>query len=99
MPITNKSMTNSGLTLQQYDEYRPLSIEHIREEMFGQWNHEATNAEVAKVIDYIEEHAWMFLYDAIASVLNPPKPCPDCGQPETKYQFQGNVDRSETPHP
>ncbi len=94
MTKANQPTTNSGFTFQQYDEYRPLSIEHIREEMLGQWDHEATNGEVAKVIDYIEEHAWMFLYDAIESVLSPRKPCPNCDQPEPKATAS-----TETPHP
>lgn len=70
-----------GLTLQEYDQYRQLTVEQIRDEMLGQWDHEATDEEVIKVIDYIDENLWMFLYDAIASVLSPREPCPDCGQP------------------
>lgn len=69
-----------GLTLNEYDSYRPLSVDHIRDEILGQWDHEATDEEVIKVIDYIDEHVWMFLYDAIASVLSPHEKCPNCGQ-------------------
>ncbi len=94
MTNTDQPITNSGFTFQQYDEYRPLSIEHIREEMLGQWDHEATDEEVASVIDYIEENAWMFLYDAIESVLSPRKPCPDCGQPASDA-----TNLTEVPHP
>lgn len=98
MTNANQPTTNSGFTFQQYDEYRPLSVEHIREEMLGQWNHAATDEEVAKVIDYIEEHAWMFLYDAIASVLSPSKRCPECGQ-TGRGHHQSNITQSATPHP
>ncbi len=83
-----------GLTLKEYDEYRPLSVEHIRDEMLGQWDHEATDEEVIKVIDYIDENVWMFLYDAIESVLSPPQPCPNCDQPKSE-----TTDSSETRHP
>ncbi len=99
MTNTNQHTTNSGFTFQQYDEYRPLSIEHIREEMLGQWDHEATDEEVANVIDYIEENAWMFLHDAIASVLSPSKPCPECGQTGTGHPHQDKAAQSATPHP
>lgn len=98
MTNTNQPTTNSGFTFQQYDEYRPLSIEHIREEMLSQWDHEATDEEVANVVDYIEENAWMFLYDAIASVLSPRKPCPGCGQ-TTEHPHQNNAAQSAAPHP
>ena len=97
MPNSNQPLTNSGLTFEKYDEYRPLDVDHIRGEMLDQWDHEATDEEVAGVIDYIEENAWTFLYDAIESVLAPRKPCPDCGQPETKYK--GDTAQDEVPHP
>lgn len=95
MTPTEQPMTEAlGLTLQEYDDYRPLSVEHIRDEMLGQWNHEATDEEVIKVIDYIDEHVWMFLYDAIESVLSPRKPCPNCNQPKPEATAS-----AETPHP
>ncbi len=98
MTNTDQPTTNSGFTFQQYDEGRPLSIEHIREEMLNQWDHDATDEEVANVIDYIEENTWMFLYDAIASVLSPPKPCRGCGQ-TTGHPYKNKVAQSATPHP
>jgi hypothetical protein len=99
MANTSQPTTNSGFTFQEYDEYRPLSVEHIREEMFHQWSHEATDEEVIKVIDYIEEHAWMFLYDAIASALSPSKRCPECGQRKKGRSHQDTATQSAAPHP
>ncbi len=83
-----------GLTLKEYDEYRPLSVDHIQSEMLGQWNHQATDEEIIKVIDYIDEHVWMFLYDAIGSVLSPREPCPNCDKPKLKATTS-----ADTPHP
>lgn len=92
MTISNEVETSSGYSLKEYDQYRPLSVEHIRDEMLGQWDHEATDEEVAGVINYIDENVWMFLYDAIASVLSPREPCPTCDQGQPPQQ-------GEVPHP
>ena len=92
MTTSNEVETSSGYSLKEYDKYRPLSVEHIRDEMYGQWDHEATDEEVAEVIDYIDENVWMFLYDAIASVLSSSETCTTCDQVQVSQQ-------GEAPHP
>lgn len=69
--MTQEELQEQKETLQLYDKYRLLSLDHIREHVRDQYDdHEATDEELVQIIDNIMEDIGWFIDDAVYPIFN-----------------------------